>query len=243
MEGEAAPDRKKNKRIGGKMKKNIFIACFLLTAVLFAKPALKFKNATVDFGEVASGKIVDINFEFENSGTDILYIKNVIPSCGCTATALSKKDYQAGEKGTISSKFNTSGYNGRVIKTITVTSNDPDAPETRLTLSGTVVVKDFAQAEIKPEQIIFGNVLAGKTYVRKVNLSNSGNLDLRIIEVSCSPEVSLQFKTNALAAKKTTEITLSFTPFEKGTFNNMVKIRTNDYRNPYMFIRLEAQID
>ena len=225
------------------MKKNIFIMLFLLAVVLFAKPTLKFKNTTLDFGEVASGKIVDINFEFENTGANILYIKNVVPACGCTTTDLAKKDYQPGEKGMIFSKFNTSGYNGKVIKTITVTSNDPDAPETRLTLSGSVVVKDFAQADIKPDHIAFGSVNVGKTYVRKLNLGNSGNLDLRIIEISCSPEVSLQFKTNALAAKKTTEITLSFTPFEKGTFNNMVKIRTNDYRNPYIFIRLEAQAD
>jgi len=225
------------------MKKNIFIVLFLTTALLLAKPAIKFKTAVLDFGEVASGKIVDINFEFENAGTDMLVIKNVIPSCGCTTAALAKKEFQPGEKGTIASKFNTGGYNGKVIKTITVTSNDPQTPEIRLTLSGTVVLKDFAQADIRPEQIAFGGVSIGKTYVRKFNLSNSGNLDLRILEISCSPEVSLAFKTNALAAKKSTEITLSFTPFEKGSFNNMVKIRTNDYRNPYLFIRLEAQID
>jgi len=225
------------------MKKNIFILIFLLAAVLFAKPAIKFKSTTIDFGEVESGKIVDINFEFENTDSDLLIIKNVIPSCGCTTTGLAKKEYKAGEKGTISSKFNSSGYNGKVIKTITVTSNDPDAAETRLTISGTVIIKDFAQADIKPDRINFDIVKIGKTYTRKLNLSNSGNADLRIIEISCNPEVSLQFKTNVLGAKKTTEITLTFTPFTKGSFNNMVKIRTNDYRNPYVFVRLEAQVD
>jgi hypothetical protein len=184
---------------------------------------------------------VDINFEFENTGSDLLIIKNVIPACGCTTTGLAKKEYKAGEKGTIASKFNTSGYNGKVIKTITVTSNDPDTAETRLTISGTAIIKDFAQADLKPERINFDLVTVGKTYTRKLNLSNSGTSDLRIIEISCNPEVSLQFKTNTLAAKKTTEITLTFTPFAKGIFNNMVKIRTNDYRNPYVFVRLEAQ--
>ena len=173
------------------MKKRIGISLFLLSALMFAKPAIKFKNTTVDFGEVASGKIVDIAFEFENTGSDVLIIKNVIPSCGCTTAALAKKEYKPGEKGTIASKFNTSGYNGKVIKTITVTSNDTDAPETRLTLTGTVIVKDFAQADLKPEQIAFGSVSVGKAYVRKLNLSNIGNLDLRIIEISCSPEVTL----------------------------------------------------
>lgn len=225
------------------MKKNIFILIFLLAAVLFAKPAIKFKSTTIDFGEVESGKIVDINFEFENTGSDLLIIKNVIPSCGCTTTGLAKKEYKAGEKGTIASKFNSSGYNGKVIKTITVTSNDPDAAETRLTISGTVIVKDFAQADLKPDRVNFDMVKIGKTYTRKLNLSNSGNADLRIIEISCNPEVSLQFKTNVLGAKKTTEIILNFTPFTKGSFNNMVKIRTNDYRNPYVFVRLEAQVD
>jgi uncharacterized protein YdeI (BOF family) len=226
------------------MKKTVFILFVLLAASqIFAKSAIKFKSTTIDFGEVESGKIVDINFEFENTGSDLLIIKNVIPACGCTTTGLAKKEYKAGEKGTISSKFNTSGYNGKVSKTITVTSNDPDTAETRLTMSGTAIIKDFAQADLKPDRINFDLVTVGKTYTRKLNLSNSGTNDLRIIEISCNPEVSLQFKTNTLAAKKTTEITLIFTPFAKGTFNNMVKIRTNDYRNPYVFVRLEAQSD
>ena len=223
------------------MKKKVFVLVFLLAAALFAKPAIKFKNTTIDFGEVESGKIVDINFEFENTGSDLLIIKNVIPACGCTATGLAKKEYKAGEKGTIPAKFNSTGYNGKVIKTITVITNDPDSAEIRLTLSGTIIVKDFAQADLKPESINFDMVTIGKTYTRKLNLSNSGNNDLRIIEISCNPEVSLQFKTNVLGSKKTTEIILNFTPFTKGSFNNMVKIRTNDYRNPYVFVRLEAQ--
>lgn len=225
------------------MNKRVALALFLLPALALAKPVLKFKSATFEFGEASSGKIVDIAFEFENTGDEVLLVKNVIPSCGCTTAALEKKEYQPGEKGTISGKFNTSGYNGRVVKTITVTSNDPVNPEIRLALSGTVVVKDFAQADVKPGQIAFGAVRVGKAYVRKLNLSNLGNMDLRILEYSCSPEVTLAFKTNSVPGKNSAEITLTFTPFEKGTFNNMVKIRTNDFRSPYAFIRLEAQAD
>jgi hypothetical protein len=224
------------------MKKCVCGLFGLLAALqIFANPNIKFKSTTVDFGEVESGKIVDINFEFENTGSDLLIIKNVIPACGCTTAGLAKKEYKAGEKGMITIKFNTSGYNGKAIKSITVISNDLDAAETRLTISGAIMVKDFAQADLKPERINFETVTIGKTYTRKLNLSNSGTNDLRIIEVSCSPEVSLQFKNNVLGAKKTSEIILSFTQFAKGNFSSMVKIRTNDYRNPYIFIRLEAQ--
>jgi hypothetical protein len=226
------------------MKKYIFGLFILLAAFqVFATPAIKFKSQMADFGEVESGQLVDVSFEFENSGSDPLIITNVIPSCGCTTAGLAKKEYKPGEKGTILIKFNSSGYNGKVVKTITVLSNDPDGAETRLTIGGTVTVKNFAQADLKPERINFETVTVGKTYTRKLNLSNSGTNDLRIIEISCAPEVSLQFKTNLLGAKKTSEITLNFTPFAKGPFNNMVKIRTNDYRNPYIFIRLEAQGD
>ncbi|MBN2399862.1 MAG: DUF1573 domain-containing protein [Candidatus Aminicenantes bacterium] len=224
------------------MKKSVFALFILLTTLqIFAKPTIKFKNTTVDFGEVESGQITEINFEFENTGSDLLIIKKIISSCGCTTIDLAKKEYKAGEKGTITSKFNSRGYQGKVVKTITVLSNDPDAAEIRLMLSGTVTIKDFAQADLKPERINFQMVKVGKTYVRKLNLSNSGTNDLRIIEVSCAPEVSLQFKTNAVGARKTSEIILNFTPFAKGSFNGMVKIRTNDYRHPYVFIRLEAQ--
>lgn len=225
------------------MKKSIVVVLFLLSTVVFAKPVIKFKNTTYDFGQATSGITLDIAYEFENAGDEVLIIKSIIPGCGCTTAALTKKEYKPGEKGTIAGKFNTSGYNGKVIKTITVTSNDPEAAETRLALSGTVIVKDFAQADMKPDHVLFGEVAIGKAYVRKFNLSNLGNVDLRILEVTCNPEVSLAFKTNIVGSRKSTEITLTFTPFEKGIFNNMVRIRTNDYRTPYVFIRLEAQAD
>jgi hypothetical protein len=225
------------------MKKGLIVTLLLLPAILLAKPVIKFKSTSVDFGEANAGKIMDVFFEFENAGSDILYIKNIIPSCGCTTADLKKKEYNPGEKGTIGAKFNTSGYNGRIVKTITVLTNDPESPEVRLSLSGTVIVKDFAQADLKPDHIAFGNVAAGKTVVRKLNLSNVGSQELRVIEVSMGPEVVLEFKANALPPKNSTEFTLRFTPFDKGTYNSIVKIRTNDYRNPYVFIRLEAQVD
>lgn len=225
------------------MKKIILVSLILLTTVLSAKPTIKFRNPVFDFGQEEAGKTLNLLFEFENAGSDLLIIKNIVPACGCTAAELKKREYKPGEKGTIAAKFNTSGYNGRIVKTITVTSNDPDSPEIRLTIRGTLALKDYAQADLKPGIIPFGAVSAGKTYVRKLNLSNPGTLDLRIIEVSHGPEVALEFKANSLPPKNSTEITLQFTPFEKGTFNNMVKIRTNDYRTPYIFVRLEAQVE
>ncbi len=226
------------------MRKSICIVFILLLALpIVAKSTIKFKSTRVDFGEIESGKSVDVSFEFENVGTDLLLIKNVIPSCGCTSTGLAKKEYKTGEKGVITSRFNGSGYNGKIVKSITVVSNDSDAVETRLIISGTVVIKDFAQAELKPERINFETVTVGKSYMRKLNLNNSGTSDLRIIEISSPPEVSLQFRTGTLGAKKTGEIVLNFIPFVKGAFNGLVKIRTNDYRNPFVFIRLEAQVE
>ncbi len=225
------------------MKKRIALALVLLPALLLAKPAIKFKSLSLDFGEAVSGRTLDITYEFENAGSAPLVIKNIVPACGCTTAELKKKEYAPGEKGTIVAKFNTSGYSGRISKTITVASNDPDAPDIRLTLSGTVVVKDFAQADVQPGQIAFGAVRAGQAYARKLNLSNAGNIGLRVLEVSHGPEVALEFKTNQLAPKNSTEFVLRFTPFDKGPFNAMVRIRTNDMRNPYVFVRLEAQVD
>jgi len=225
------------------MKQIILASLIMLATVLSAKSTIKFRNPVFDFGQEEAGKTLNLLFEFENAGSDLLIIKNIVPACGCTAAELKKREYKPGEKGTIAAKFNTSGYNGRIVKTITVTSNDPDAPEIRLTIRGTLALKDYAQADLKPGTIPFGAVSAGKTYVRKLNLSNLGTLDLRIIEVSHGPEVALEFKANLLPPKNSTEITLQFTPFEKGTFNNMVKIRTNDYRTPYAFIRIEAEIE
>lgn len=224
------------------MKKSLLCVALLLPGfLLFSKAAIKFKSTAVDFGEADSGKIVEVKFEFENSGDTLLKIKNVVPSCGCTTSTLEKMEYKPGEKGTIPARFNTTGYSGKVIKSINVLTDDPGNADVLLRITGNVLLREYPQAEIKPDRISFGKVKIGKSQSRRLALVNSGTIDLKIIEISSAPEISISLRAKTVASRKAIDLDIKFTPFDQGLFNSLAKIRTNDSRNPYVFVRIDAE--
>ena len=60
------------------------------------------------------------------------------PSCGCTTAALAKNDVAPGEKGEITATFKIGDRTGLQVKTITVETDDPKAPQTVLTFKATI---------------------------------------------------------------------------------------------------------
>ncbi len=85
---------------------------------------LKFEKNQHDFGNATDGDVVSYNFNFENTGTKDLEIRDVRTSCGCTAAVPDKKIYKPGEKGTLKVDLDTKNRPGRLSRTITVMSND-----------------------------------------------------------------------------------------------------------------------
>jgi len=87
-----------------------------------------------EFGEVTAGTPLSHSFEFRNRGKADLEITDVKPSCGCTKGEFDKL-VKPGKAGKITlSIAKTEGYNGAIVKTATVTTNDPEHPTVKLTL-------------------------------------------------------------------------------------------------------------
>lgn len=227
------------------MKKLILITIFISLAVFSLNAASKmaFKETTLDFGEIDSGKVVDLNFEFENAGDSVLIIKNISTSCGCTATKLEKKEYQPGEKGSIPVKFNSRGLQGKISKYVTVTTNDKENIYSRLQITGKVTLKNFAAIELSPDKIDFEKVNLGKEYSRKIEIKNTGTIDLRVIEVTHSPEIVMEFPDKTVKPGDKLTVNITFKPMQQGRFTAFLKIRTNAYRQRLMITRLSAEIE
>ncbi|MCP4157966.1 MAG: DUF1573 domain-containing protein [bacterium] len=229
------------------MKKLVVI--FILTAVmtfsLAAMSKMEFVETTVDFGEIESGKIAELKFAFKNTGDTTLIIKNVSSSCGCTATRLEKKEYEPGESGVIPVKFNSKGYNGRVTKSITITTNDKENVYSRLKIKGKVNLKDFAAIEIEPNDMDFDKkkVKIGEEYKKKIHIRNTGSINLRIIEVQHSPEISTVFRKKIIKPGDELTVPIIFRPMQKGHFATFIKIRTNAYRQRLTIVKLKAEVE
>lgn len=220
-----------------------FIALFSLTIILSAgSPIMKFKETTIDFGEVDAGKSVDIKFEFENTGDDVLVIKNIRSTCGCTVAKVEKKEYNPGEKGEIPVKFFSRGYRGKITKTVTVTTNDKDNIYTVLKITGNVNLKDFAQAELTPDKLNYEEIKLNKSHKKTFKIKNTGTIDLRIIEVTHGPEINIEFTKKLIKPKEEAEVIVNLHAMDAGKFTSFIKIRTNAYRQYLTILKVEADI-
>lgn len=84
---------------------------------------LKYIEDFYDFGTIKSGEVVTYTFHFRNVGNAPLIIKDVITSCGCTTTKLSKTVFEPNELGHIEVVFNSKGWFGSQYKSATLRTN------------------------------------------------------------------------------------------------------------------------
>ncbi|MGH2575770.1 MAG: DUF1573 domain-containing protein [Ignavibacteria bacterium] len=103
-------------------------------------PVITFEEEKHDFGDVKQGPALENYFEFTNTGEDVLIVKSVTTSCGCTGAMIGdKKEFLPGEKGKVKVTFNTEGRSGINEKTITVESNDARNPRKTLSIKCNII--------------------------------------------------------------------------------------------------------
>jgi mono/diheme cytochrome c family protein len=119
-------------------------------------PKISFAEKQRDFGKILQGEIIQYEFDFTNEGDEVLEIKNVQTSCGCTAATVGEKDeYQPGEKGKIRVTFNSNGKVGKIEKTVLVESNTA-APDDQVILSIVFDVKLPSEEEKQHMTVMAG---------------------------------------------------------------------------------------
>jgi hypothetical protein len=101
-------------------------------------PKIYFPEIQYDFGVVKEGAIVTHTFKIVNKGKARLDISDIKTSCGCTAALVSNKQIAPGKNGTIKVDLDTKNRQGKMSRTITITSNDPEEPTKVITISADV---------------------------------------------------------------------------------------------------------
>ena len=87
-------------------------------------PIIKFDFDTYDYGEVVDGEVVEVDFNFTNTGNSDLIIFNASASCGCTVPEYPQnKNIKPGESSSLKVRFDTSNKPGKQMKTVTLTTN------------------------------------------------------------------------------------------------------------------------
>lgn len=104
-------------------------------------PKVAFNKTKHVFGDVKTGKRVSATFLIRNEGKEVLLIRKVKASCGCTTTKPDKTELAPGEETKIDVTYSAPSYKGSQKKSITVICNDPSAPETTLWIEANVVTE------------------------------------------------------------------------------------------------------
>jgi hypothetical protein len=104
-------------------------------------PQVALETAEHSFGSIPQGTPLSYTFKLKNRGKGDLRILSVKPSCGCT-----KGDFDSltapGKSGQVTlSIAHTESYVGKIVKTATVTTNDPQHQSFVLTLRADFVPK------------------------------------------------------------------------------------------------------
>ena len=123
------------------------VLLLLFPAFCFAAPKLTPETLNYDFGAIVQGETVEYSFRFQNSGDQVLEIGQVRTSCGCTAALLSARRLAPGEIGELKVRFNSQGFRGKIHKTITVDTNDPEQPSVIFNLHGMITLELYATLE------------------------------------------------------------------------------------------------
>ncbi|MGV8914162.1 MAG: DUF1573 domain-containing protein [Kaistella sp.] len=85
-------------------------------------------EAAFEFGNIKKGEQKEHTYEITNTGTNPLIISQVKPGCGCTVPDYTKEPILPGQKGKITLKFDSSGFDGLVNKQAEIYANVEKAP-------------------------------------------------------------------------------------------------------------------
>ena len=125
----------------------VFIIAVLLLTSLFVfaegAPKIVFSTTTHDFGDLEGDAKVEHRWLFKNEGDATLEIVNTKTSCGCTMSLGKGTKVEPGETGELLVTFDAAGQAGRLRKTLSIISNDPERPITRLTIQARVTPLEF----------------------------------------------------------------------------------------------------
>ena len=104
-----------------------------------ADTRIEFTQPTFNFGKITAGETVMHTFNFKNTGSENLIIRNIETGCGCTTADYTKEPVAPGKEGKIEIALNSSGRYGKQYKEIRIFAN---IPEKVITLKFTADIKN-----------------------------------------------------------------------------------------------------
>jgi len=231
-----APTREEVERVRALIQVRTLLADYAArrVALYLPKPRIVIEPMEYDFGETVQGEAVKHTFVVKNLGDAPLEIV-AKPSCGCV-TPYYDKLIEPGKEGKIEAELRTMGFRGAQIKTIQVTTNDPDNPN--LTLRLTTVIR--TAIEVKPSEQMALALKSDEPTVQEVEIVSNTNEPLEVQEVSVNAPF-IRAETQKIDDKRT-KITFTISPeAPPGRSTFVATARTNSSSMPQVSIVMNCE--
>lgn len=204
------------------------------TAVYLAKPRFSIDVMEHDFGEITQGSVVKHTFKIRNTGDAPLEI-TARPSCGCVVPKYDNV-IAPGQEGSLEAQLSTAGFRGAQIKTIQITSNDPDNPSLTLRLTANI----RTAIEVRPSETIQMRLSANAPTTQEVELIASTSEPLEIQQVNV-PAPYAKAEVQKIDDKRA-KIVITVQPdAPAGRSNFLVLARTNLQAMPQVTINVVCE--
>jgi len=215
----------------GRLLKTIAVLSILFgTGTVEAQPKLVVEGgSSFDLDTLMAGTVAERKIALRNAGTEELILGKVEASCGCTGTLLSSEKLKPGEKGELLITFNSKNFNGKVHKTVTVNSNDPQSPKAKVEF--TAVVTD--EVYISENRFMFKEAVVGERKTSSVTLVNNGKQKLELKDYTTSlPGFTLKYPSS-VAPGESVQLVAEFVPKEpKKVLSSNVALQTSNPNKP-----------
>jgi hypothetical protein len=140
------------------------------------------ESEVFDFGALQEGEtdLVEHEFKFKNVGEEPLILKNVKPSCGCTAAVPSATTFAPGATGTLKASMKPKGKFGNQSISVRVETNDPTNPTQIFRMTGSIL----SPWRVVPAIVDFRDLGRGETRARTVHMMSQYFKDAEIHNIT-----------------------------------------------------------
>lgn len=107
-------------------------------------PKIEVTPDSFDFGQVKYGQVLEHRFKVKNQGKEVLEIKRLSTSCGCTTAQISRFQLKPGEEEELLVRYETAAMSGshakgRQERIIYLKTNDPQNPQKEVMIFANVL--------------------------------------------------------------------------------------------------------
>ena len=221
----------------GLITSNTLRAQETVTTPAIQGPRIYCEQPLFDFGSADSSTTIEHTFVIQNIGDTTLEISQVRPACGCTLANITEKTIPPGGRSEITARLSLAGRNGPQSKPITILSNDPQNPEYRVTMAGTVASAIMAA----PDRLMFGQIGQGQSVELMIDLTSAAERFTILGIESSIPELAVTTETIEETRHYRLKATLTG-PVTPGPLSAALLVKTDNAGRPAITIPVIANI-